>query len=114
MSIAMLVDNPAGSRELYERILAHIDQDLPLGGILHLAGPSPTGGWRVIEIWDSSEEAERFLTERFAPALRAAGFEGPPPQREFWPVQVHEAAPRQRVSVAENSGSTGESTSTQR
>ena len=107
MSIAMLVDNPAGSRELYEQILENLDQDLPLGGILHLAGPSPTGGWRVIEIWESSEAAKHFLTERFAPALHAAGFEGPPPQPQFWPVQVHEAAPRQSVSVAGNAGSTG-------
>ena len=31
MTIAMLVDNPAGSRELYERILDNLDHDLPLG-----------------------------------------------------------------------------------
>jgi hypothetical protein len=92
MSVAMLLDNPAGSRELYEQILKEIDHDLPLGGSLHLAGPAPEGGWRVIEVWESSEEARRFLTERFAPALRAAGFEGPPPPPQFWPVLVHESA----------------------
>lgn len=92
MSIAMLLDNPAGSRELYERILENINHPLPLGGTLHIAGPAPEGGWRVIEIWDSPEEARRFLTERFAPALRASGFEGPPPTPQFWPVLVHEAA----------------------
>jgi hypothetical protein len=100
MSIAMLLDNPAGSQELYERILYNIDQDLPLGGILHLAGPSPEGGWRVMEIWQSPEEAKRFLTERFAPALRAAGFEGPPPPPQFWPVLVHEATQSDHRSVA--------------
>ena len=92
MSIGMLVDNPAGSRELYERILDNLGHDVPLGGILHVAGPGPNGGWRVIEIWKSTEEAKRFLTERFAPALRAAGFEGQPPQPQFWPVLVHESA----------------------
>ena len=91
MSIAMLVDNPAGSRELYEHILDNLGQDVPLGGVLHLAGPGPEGGWRVIEIWASTEEAKHFLTERFAPALRAAGFDGPVPQAQFWPVLVHEA-----------------------
>ncbi len=99
MSIAMLVDNPAGSQELYERILDNLDHDLPLGGILHLAGPSPEGGWRVIEIWESPEEAKRFLTERFAPALHAAGFEGPPPSPQFWPVLVHEAAQSEHAPV---------------
>ena len=107
MSIAMLVDNPAGSRELYERILANIDHDLPLGGILHLAGPAPEGGWRVIEIWHSPEEAKRFLTERFAPALRAAGFQGPPPLPQFWPVLVHEATQSEQKSVASSASDGG-------
>ena len=100
MTIAMLVDNPAGSRELYERILDKLDHDLPLGGTLHLAGPAPEGGWRVIEIWETPEEARRFLTERFAPALRAAGFEGLPPTPQFWPVLAHEAAQFEHEPVA--------------
>ncbi|MGH3367377.1 MAG: hypothetical protein ACRDOY_09255 [Nocardioidaceae bacterium] len=107
MSIAMLLDNPAGSRELYERILDNLDHDLPLGGILHLAGPSPEGGWRVIEIWETPEEAKRFLTEHFAPALRAAGFEGPPPTPQLWPVVAHEAAQPERASVAGSASQRG-------
>ncbi len=103
MSIAMLVDNPAGSRELYERILENLDRQVPLGGILHLAGPSPTGGWRVIEIWETPEEAQRFLVEGFAPAMRAAGFEGTPPTPQLWPVQVLEAAPAIHGSPAVDS-----------
>lgn len=63
-----------------------------MGGVLHLAGPAPAGGWRVIEVWNSPEEAKRFLTDDFAPALRAAVFEGTPPVPQFWPVLVHEAA----------------------
>lgn len=90
MSIAMMIDNPAGSRELYERILDNLGTDVPLGGILHLAGPSPTGGWRVIEVWETPDEAKEFLTQRFAPALRAAGFEGQPPTPQFWPLHVVE------------------------
>src|SRR6187200_1758054 len=104
MSIAMLVDNPAGSQELYERILENLGSDVPLGGILHLAGPAPEGGWRVVEVWESPEEAKRFLTERFAPALRAAGFQGPPPQPQFWPVLVHEAGQSESGSAAGSAG----------
>lgn len=84
--IAMMVDNPHGSQEVYEQIVDRLGLDRPAGGILHLAGPSPNGGWRVIEVWRSREDAVRFLQERFAPALRAAGATGPPPQPEFWPV----------------------------
>lgn len=107
MSIALLIDNPAGSRELYERILDNIDHDLPMGGILHLAGPGPEGGWRVIEVWESPEEAKRFLTERFAPALRAAGFEGAPPPPQLWPLLVHETAQTEEESVPGSARSGG-------
>jgi hypothetical protein len=86
MAIAMMVDNPAGSQDLYESIRAHIGLEKPAGGIFHLAGPSPNGGWRVIEVWESQEAAEDFLQNRFMPALRALGVDGPPPPREFWPV----------------------------
>jgi hypothetical protein len=37
-------------------------------------------------VWDTEEEARRFLRERFGPALRAAGAPGPPPDPEFWPL----------------------------
>jgi hypothetical protein len=86
MAIAMMVDNPAGSQEVYESIRARLGLDKPAGGIFHLAGPSPNGGWRVIEVWESQEAAEDFLQNRFMPALQELGIEGPPPPREFWPV----------------------------
>jgi hypothetical protein len=76
MPIAMLVDNPAGSQELYESIRKELGLEAPAGGILHLAGPSPNGGWRVIELFESQEDANRFLKERFGPALRAVGSMG--------------------------------------
>lgn len=86
MAVAMMVDNPQGSQEVYEKIRARLGLEKPAGGIFHVAGPSPKGGWRVIEVWQSREEAERFFGERFIPALREVGIEGPPPSREFWPV----------------------------
>ncbi len=86
MAIAMLVDNPGGSQELYERLRKQLDLEAPVGGILHVAGPSPNGGWRVIEVFESEEDASRFLKERFGPALEAVGFAGPSPQPQFWPV----------------------------
>jgi hypothetical protein len=84
MSVVMYIDNPYGSQEIYER--ASAGMDLPLGGSVHVAGPGPRGGWRVIEVWESEEEARRFLRDELAPALRAAGAQGPPPSPEFWPL----------------------------
>ena len=87
MAIAMLVDNPEGSQEVYDKIIEQLGvNEKPAGGVLHVAGPSPNGGWRVVEVWESEEDAKRFVTERLAPALRAAGASGPPPEPQFWPV----------------------------
>jgi len=84
MSVVMMIDNPYGSQEIYERASSGLT--LPLGGSVHVAGPGPHGGWRVIEVWASEEEARRFLREELAPALRAAGAQGAPPSPEFWPL----------------------------
>lgn len=86
MAVAMMVDNPEGSQEVYDKIRAQLGLEKPAGGIFHVAGPSPNGGWRVIEVWESEEEANRFFQERLVPALEALGLSGPPPQRELWPV----------------------------
>lgn len=88
MAVAMLIDNPDGSQEIYEKLLTELGLDRPAGTV-HVAGPSPTGGWRVIEVWESVEEASRFLKEQFVPALKAVGFTGRPPEPQFWPVHNH-------------------------
>lgn len=87
MAIAVLVDNPEGSQEVYEKVRAQLGLDAPAGGIFHLAGPSPTGGWRVLEVWESEDDARRFREERLMPAFDAAGVSRPPSQPEIW--QVH-------------------------
>ncbi len=89
MAIAMMVDNPDGSQELYARMRKQLDLEAPAGGILHVAGPSPNGGWRVIEVFESEEDARRFEKERFGPALEAVGFAGRRPQLQFWPVHSY-------------------------
>jgi hypothetical protein len=85
MAIAMVVDNPHGSEELYERIRELIGLDRPAGGMCHLAGPRPEGGWRVIDVFDSEDDAKRFVQERVLPAIEAVGAEPPPPP-QFWHV----------------------------
>jgi hypothetical protein len=85
--VAMLVDNPEGSQEIYDKVREQMGLDAPAGGIFHVAGPSPSGGWRVLELWESEEDAKRFLQERLKPAWEAVGLSGPPPQPQFW--QVH-------------------------
>ena len=86
MAIAMIVDNPEGSQEIYERVREQLGLDKPAGGIFHAAGPSPNGGWRVIEVWESEADAKQFVAERLLPAFEAVGAPAPP-RPELWPVQ---------------------------
>lgn len=87
MAIAMMVDNPEGSQEIYDRVRELLGLEQPAGGIFHVAGPSPNGGWRVIEVWESEEAARQFFTERFLPAIEAVGTPAARPgQPELWPV----------------------------
>jgi hypothetical protein len=90
MAVAMVVDNPAGSQEIYEGVRQRLRLEKPAGGIFHVAGPSPNGGWRVIEVWESEEDAKRFVAERLLPAFEAVGTPPPPPP-ELWPVHNYMA-----------------------
>ncbi len=97
MPIAMLVENPRVTREIYDEIRTRIGRDVPAGGYVHVAGEGPNG-WRVIEVWESEDDARRFLQEELAPALADIGVEGPPPTPQFWPVHSF-IADRQAAGV---------------
>ena len=91
MTIAMMVDNPHGSQEIYERVRELVGLERPAGGIFHVAGPSPNGGWRVIEVWESQEDADRFVEGAADAGRRGHRAPGPPPQPEFWPAHDYMA-----------------------
>ena len=89
MAVAMLVDNPEGSQETYEKVRERLGLESSAGGIFHVAGPRKDGGSLVIEVWESEEAAKRFV-ERLRPAFAAVGAPAPPPP-EFWPVHNYMA-----------------------
>lgn len=72
MTVAMMIDSQHGSADTYERVWDLLGEE-PGGGILHLAGPSPDGGWRVIELWRSEADARSFFEDRLLPAFEAVG-----------------------------------------
>ena len=89
MAIAIVVDNPEGSQEIYEQVRAQIGLEGPAGGIFHAAGPSPNGCWRVMEVFESEEDARRFREERLMPAFDAAGAPRPPGPPEIWQLHTY-------------------------
>lgn len=87
MAFVRMFDNPTGTQEQYDAASQQIGasaDNMPDGGILHVAGPGPNGGWRVVEVWESEDAARKFDEERVEPVLRQLGVERPAPQT--WPV----------------------------
>jgi hypothetical protein len=83
MAIAFLFDNPNGSQEQYDAVRGKLDvseDNPPEGAILHVAGASPTGGWRVIEVWETREAQQKFTEEKLAPLFKEVGVNRGEPQ----------------------------------
>jgi hypothetical protein len=87
----MLMEWPGITMEQYDRVMSALgfDKNPPKGGLFHAAGVGPRG-LRVIDIWESRQDFERFQSERLGPEVQKAGFSGQP-NVEF--VEVHNIHP---------------------
>jgi hypothetical protein len=75
MAYCQILENSEMTPERAEQVLAHVKSTgpvLPDGARLLVMGPAEEG-MRVVTIWDSHEQRERFLEERLAPAYEQAG-----------------------------------------
>ena len=74
MAIGIVFDGPGVTQAQYEQALAEVVPGgvLPPGMLYHAAGPTDQG-WRVMEVWNSQEDAQRFFDETLAQALQRAG-----------------------------------------
>ena len=86
MAFARMYNNPNLRKEQYDGMRAKmgVTENLPAGAVLNFAGETSDGGWRVIEVWESEEQA-RAWDAKLDPALVAAGIKRPVP--DIW--QVH-------------------------
>ena len=86
MAFARMYNNPNLKQEQYDAMVAkmRVNDNPPDGSVVHIAGEAPDGGWRIIEVWESEEQA-RAWDDKLEPALEAAGIVRPTP--EIW--QVH-------------------------
>jgi hypothetical protein len=71
VAYAVVEDVPASWHD-YECVSAAAVEPLPIGLILHVAGPTDEG-IRIIEVWESERAWERFRGERLAPVIAALG-----------------------------------------
>jgi hypothetical protein len=75
MAICVIGENPNADAEQYEQVMQRIAQSgelPPRGVIFQVAGPADPG-WRVISVWRTREDFERFRDERVRPAWEEAG-----------------------------------------
>lgn len=89
MQYAVAQELPGVSLELYHRVLAEAGAGHPPGLILRAVGEAG-GNLRMIEVWESKEERERFVRSRIeaARAKLAGGMAPPPPPHDHFEVDV--------------------------
>ena len=73
MAVLMIAEVPNLTEEIYGGM---VGQMMPLmsaskGFIAHAGGPDPTGGWRIVEIWESEEDGQNWFDENVKPNLPA-------------------------------------------
>jgi hypothetical protein len=62
-----------------------LDSSPPTGWRIRMAGPTAEG-WRVLSLWDSEHDFERFRDDRLAPSFTAASLALPP--FLIWPIET--------------------------
>lgn len=72
MTFAFVQVLPGYTRAEYERVLAALGEGPFPGLLVHLAGPCPDG-WRIIEVWATSQDQARHEYGPLAAALRESG-----------------------------------------
>lgn len=94
MPYAFSQDLPTG-KDMYDGLSDRIGDEAPKGLIVHLAFETPTG-MRVVDVWESEEQFDRFQEERLRPAmdqvLQKAGITREslqaPQEQELKPVEI--------------------------
>ncbi|MBM2812485.1 MAG: hypothetical protein HW416_3244 [Chloroflexi bacterium] len=85
MAVGIVFNGLGVTQAQYDQVLGEVapGNKLPPGMLYHAGGPSKDG-WRVVEIWESQEAADRFFKETLGASLQKASITVVP---EFF--QVH-------------------------
>lgn len=89
MQYAIAQELPGISMEMYRQVIAGADAGNPPGLILRAVGPAGEN-LRMIEVWESKEDRERFVSVRIAAgrAKLAGGVAPPPPPHDHFELDV--------------------------
>ena len=79
MAVVMQMHWPEVSKDQYESTRSEVrwEQDVPRGAKFHVAWFGDDG-LRVIDLWDSAADFDRFVADRLMPAVKRLGIQGEP------------------------------------
>ena len=86
MAVLMIGEIPNMTDEIYGGMIGQLTPSLHAadGFISHAGGPNPAGGWRVVEVWESEEDAESWFNANVKPNLPP----GIVPNRTYHPLHT--------------------------
>jgi hypothetical protein len=79
MSVAFILDFAEGGAKEYDEVMKQMDLGgrVPPGAQFHVAGAGPSGGWRVVDVWDSDGAFEAFTQSSIIPETQAVQMPAP-------------------------------------
>jgi hypothetical protein len=79
MATVMMMHWPEVSKEQYEKARKEVNWEgnVPNGAKFHVAWFGQDG-LRVLDLWESQQEFERFVEQRLMPAVQKIGIQGQP------------------------------------
>jgi hypothetical protein len=86
MPVLMIGEVPNLTEETYAGMVGQL---MPLmrdskGFISHAGGPSPNGGWRVVEVWESEQDGQAWFEANVKPNLPP----GVVPNRQYFTLHT--------------------------
>jgi len=100
MAVVFMQEFPTGDRSTanYDHVSEQLNlSEAPEGLIVHTAGFDDTSGvFRIVDVWESREQGERFMRERIDPIVNEMIANRPdatPPTRESW-YELHDVLAR--------------------
>jgi hypothetical protein len=90
MAVAIIMDFPGGTLEQYDQVIEKMGLepggDTPDGAMFHWVTQTPDG-LRVVDVWETQDQFDRFAEEQIGPYSQEAGLE--PPQSTVHDVHNH-------------------------
>jgi hypothetical protein len=86
MAVLMIGEVPNLTEDVYSGMVSQLKplMQASKGFISHAGGPSPSGGWRVVEVWETEDDGKKWFEDNVKPKLPP----GITPDRTYHPLHT--------------------------